>query len=52
MNALDVAVNHSLADLANKERVDNNFSANLAGNLSTLRLLIEHETTIGHSERD
>ena len=33
--ALDIAMNHYLADLANKERVADDLSADLAGGLST-----------------
>jgi predicted DNA-binding protein len=33
--ALDLAMNHYLADLANKERVADDLSADLAGGLST-----------------
>jgi predicted DNA-binding protein len=50
--ALDVAMNHYLADLANKERVADDLPADLAENLSTPWLPIERETRVGRSERD
>ena len=48
--ALDVAMNHYLADLANKERVGNDLPADLADDLSTPWLPIERETRVGRSE--
>jgi hypothetical protein len=48
--ALDVAMNHYLADLANKERVDEDLPAELAGDLSTPWLPIERETWVGRSD--
>jgi len=48
--ALDVAMNHYLADLANKKRVGNDLPADLADDLSTPWLPIERETRVGRSE--
>ena len=48
--ALDVAMNHYLADLANKERVGNDLPADLAADLSMPWLPIERETRVGRSE--
>ena len=48
--ALDIAMNHYLADLANKERVGNDLPADLADDLSTPWLPIERETRVGRSE--
>jgi hypothetical protein len=48
--ALDVAMNHYLADLANKERVGNDLPADLADDLSTPWLPIERETRVGRSK--
>ena len=48
--ALDVAMNHYLDDLANKERVGNDLPADLADDLSTPWLPIERETRVGRSE--
>jgi hypothetical protein len=48
--ALDVAMNHYLADLANKERVADDLPADLAGDLSTPWLPIERETRVGRPD--
>ena len=48
--AFDVAMNHYLTDLANKERVGNDLPADLADDLSTPWLPIERETWIGRFE--
>jgi len=48
--ALDVAMNHYLADLENKERVADDLPADMAGDLSTLCLPIERETWVGRSD--
>ena len=48
--ALEVAMNHPLADLANKERVAGDLPADLAENFSTPWLPIERETRVERSE--
>ena len=48
--ALDVAMNHYLADLENEERVADDLPADMAGDLSTLWLPIERETWVGRSD--
>jgi len=48
--ALDVAMNHYLADLANKEHVADDLPGDLAGDLSTPWLPIERETQVGRSD--
>jgi len=48
--ALDVAMNHYLADLANKERVADDLPGDVAGDLSTPWLPIDRETQVGRSD--
>jgi 3-methyladenine DNA glycosylase Mpg len=48
--ALDVAMNHYLADLANKERVADDLPGEHAEALSTPWLPIDRETRVGRSE--
>lgn len=48
IKALDVAIDHYLADPGNKERVADDLPADVAGDLSTPWLPIECETRIGH----
>ena len=48
--ALDVAMNHYLADLANKERVADDLPGDVAGDLSTPWLPIDRETQVGCSD--
>ena len=50
--AFEITMDHYLADLANKERVADNLTADLAENLSNPWLPIERETRVGRSERD
>jgi predicted DNA-binding protein len=47
--ALDVAMNHYLADLENKERVADGLSGEHAEALSTPWLSIDRETRVGRS---
>ena len=48
--ALDVAMNHYLADLANKERVADDLPGDVAGDLSTPWLPIDREIQVGRSD--
>ena len=48
--ALDVAIDHYLADLGNKERVADDLPADAAGDLSTPWLPIECETRVGRPD--
>ena len=48
--ALDVAMDHYLADLENKERVADDLPADLAADLSTPWLPIDRETQVGRSD--
>jgi hypothetical protein len=48
--ALDVAMNHYLADLANKERVADDLPGDVVGDLSTPWLPTNHETQVGQSD--
>ena len=47
--ALDVAMNHYLADLANKERVAADLPGDVADDLLTPWLPIDRETQVGRS---
>ena len=51
--ALDVAMNHYLADLANKERVADDLPADLVDELDTPWLPMDRpETRVGRTERE
>ena len=48
--ALDIAMNHYLVDLENKQRMADDLPGDLADDLSTPWLPIERETRIGRSD--
>jgi hypothetical protein len=48
--ALDIAMNHYLADLENKKRVAGDLPGDLADDLATPWLPIERETRVGRTD--
>ena len=48
--ALDVAMNHYLADLENEERIADDLPGDLVGDLSAPWLPIDRETQVGRSD--